>query len=112
MKTRLMFTDFWEEAEVQFYRETELEFVPAVGMQFNFKPDPFELFVDAVRWYHDEGELVISFDCPGHESKQEFIKAVRTVIACNKWKYRANKKAAEIIDVILRGNMKEVAGSR
>ena len=106
MKAKFMFSYCWGDIEVQFSRNTELEFVPSEGMQFMFEPDPFELFVDTVIWYHNEGMLVIGFDYPHHDSKEGFVEAVRVVIDQNKWEYRANKKGAEIIDMILKEGTK------
>ena len=102
MKAKFTFSDCWDGMEVQFSRDTELEFVPFISMQFNFKPDLFELFVDTVIWHHNEGVLVVGFEYPHHDSKEAFVKAVRKMINQNQWQYQANKKAAEIIDMILK----------
>ena len=54
LKAKFTFSDCWDDLEVEFFRNTELEFIPPAGMQFNFQPHPFELFVDIVIWYPDE----------------------------------------------------------
>ena len=100
MKAKFTFSDCWDDLEVEFFRNTELEFIPPADMQFNFEPHPFELFVDTVTWYPDEGLLIVIFDYPHHESKEGFIASVRKIIAQNDWEYRANQKGAEIIDKI------------
>ena len=100
MKVKFMFSDCWDDIEVEFVRNTKLEFIPPAGMQFNFEPDSFELFVDTVIWYSNERLLVVIFDYPHHDSKEGFIASVRKIIAQNEWEYRANQKAAEIIDMI------------
>ncbi|GAF99629.1 unnamed protein product [marine sediment metagenome] len=102
MKAKLVFSDLWEDMEVQFYRKTELEFVPSEGMQFNLEPDPFELFVNTTIWYHDEGLLIVLFRDVEHISREHFIDSVRATIGLGDWKYRADKKGGEIINMILK----------
>ena len=101
MKAKFVFSCCCEDMEVQFSRYTDLDFVPIEGMQFIFEPDPFELFVDGVMWYHNDGVLVVGFGHLHYADKEEFIEAVRVVIDRNEWQYRADKKDAEIIDMIL-----------
>ena len=96
MKVVFMFGDCWEGMEVGFRREVELGFLPVVGMRFDFEPRPFELFVEGVMWFHDGGELLVSFDCPQHGSKGEFIEAVKIVIACGEWGCHANEKGRQV----------------
>ena len=61
-----------------------------------------KLFVDTVIWHHNKRLLIVSFDYPQHNSEKGFIEDVRAVLDQNKWEYRANKKGAEIIDMILK----------
>ena len=93
MKAKFTFSDLWqaENLEVQYWRDTELEFVPFIGMQFNFPPAPFELFVDVIMWDHDKNVLIVGFDYPKHDSKENFIESVRSIIADGLWKYQFNK---------------------
>ncbi len=97
MKAELMFSVCWQDMWVEFSRKTELEFVPREGMEFMFEPEPFELFVDIVIWFHDQGLLAVSFTEIEYKSKEEFIKAVMDLIADRVWNFRASKDAARII---------------
>ena len=102
MKAKLVVSDLWEGMEVQFYRKTELEFVPADGMQFNFAPEAFELLVDTTIWYHDEGLIIVIFKDVEHIRKEDFIDSIRAILKSNGWEYLADKKGGEIIDMILK----------
>ena len=100
MKAELRFSNCWDDIEIEFIKNTELEFVPFKGMQFMFEPDPFELFVDIVMWPDNKSLLVVGFDYPHHDNKEDFIEAVKAILNQNEWEYRANKKGTEIIDMI------------
>ena len=104
MKVKFTFNDLWEEEniEIEYWREAELGFVPFEGMQFNFEPDPFELFVDIIIWEHEEGILIVGFDYPQHVSKETFIEAVRATVVGGRWQWHANKAGRELIDRILK----------
>lgn len=102
MKAKFMFSDCWGDIEIQFFRDTELEFVPIESMRFNFEPEAFELIVDVVEWNHDEGILIVGFDYPNYNSKEDFVEAVKVIIEQGEWQYQACKKGAEIIGMILK----------
>ncbi len=104
MKAELMFTVYRQDMRVEFSRKTELEFVPREGMQFTFKPEPFELVVEIVMWFHDQGVLAVSFADIECESEQEFTEAVMDLIADSKWTYRADKEAARLIKPLSKSN--------
>ena len=99
MKAKLIFADLWKDVEIRFSKDTELQFVPAEGMQFMFEPQAFELFVDTVIWHHDEGLLFVMFSERRYNSRDEFIDSARAVIELGEWQYRANKKAAKILGI-------------
>ncbi|MHC4639652.1 MAG: hypothetical protein ACYTBP_04215 [Planctomycetota bacterium] len=102
MKAKLVFAEYCDEIQVDFKRETELEFLPYEGMQFIFESSPFELFVNMMIWYYDEGILLISFNDIVHETKEELIESIRPTLARNQWQYSANKKGGEIIKMLLK----------
>lgn len=104
MKARLIFNDLWEDMEVQFFMDTELEFVPPSGIQFNFAPEPFELFVDTTMWFHNEGLLIVMFNDCEHTSKEHFIDSIRAVVMQDNWKHQTDKRGGELIDTILKGS--------
>jgi len=105
MKARLTFSNLWKDLEVELTKETTLDFVPLEGMLFYIEPDPTEIFVDFAMWYHDEQLLVVSFRQIEHQSERYFVDMLRSAILSHGWDYRADKKAAKIIDMILREHL-------
>ena len=101
MKATFVFFGIWEDMKVQFIKKTKLKFIPAEGMQFHFAPEPFELIVDCVFWYHDVKRLVVAFHDTNHRSKAEFIEEIKTLINTYGWNYHANKNTTQTIQKIL-----------
>ncbi|MFC1677943.1 hypothetical protein ACFL3G_12895 [Planctomycetota bacterium] len=102
MKARLSFSNLWKDLEVELSKETTIDFVPPEGMLFYIEPDPTEIFVEFALWYHDDGLLVISFKQIEYQSEEDFVDILRELIGSYGWNYMANKKAAEIIETILK----------
>ncbi len=102
MRARLVFHDFWEDLAVEFFKLTNLHFIPPENMQFHFESRLEMLVVEFAYWNEDEKILYVMLCNTHHPNKTNFIKSLKANLNIEGWYNSPNCKTVRIVDKILK----------